>query len=171
MDTVSECADVVELVAPVHTCTGEPFMYGERTIDCGFDWSTDPNLVRTLDPHYIGPLDEFCPNECNETRSTGQYACSGGCEVEPARTTCTGAPFECRPPFNTPGDFNYTRCSDAVDAASCTAMQNDDFSVDELLGCVAVSTVRISVHRCPPAVPPAVLHSHGARCTLIIVTV
>eukprot|EP01043_Picozoa_sp_COSAG02_P080428 COSAG02_NODE_19115_length_899_cov_1.348750_2_plen_32_part_01 len=32
MDTVSECADVVELVAPVHTCTGEPFMYGEQTI-------------------------------------------------------------------------------------------------------------------------------------------
>lgn len=144
---MSTCADIVELVAPVHTCTGTAFTVdlpvgGPRTFDCDIDWTSEPDIVHTLDPHYSGPLDEFCPHQCDETRSPGQYSCSGDCEVELAGTTCTGAPFMCRPPLDTSAGYNYTRCFDAVDAASCASMGNDDSSATELLGCVGISTVR-----------------------------
>ena len=128
-----------------------------------------------LDPHYSGPLDEFCPYQCEETRSPGQYSCSGDCEVEPAGATCTGAPFICRPPFDTSAGYNYARCLDAVDAASCASMRNDDSSGMELLGCVGISTVRTqipvlssAVYDCFLLLPPATLTSHGpiVSCSL-----
>ena len=147
VDAAPTCADIVELVAPIHTCTGSPTVNlpngTEVTLNCGRDWSADPILVRELDPHYAGPLNEYCPHHygCEQTMSPGQYSCSGDCEVEPVHTTCMGAPFSCRPPSDTTSaDYNYTRCFDATDADSCASMQDDDYSA--LLGCVGTSTVR-----------------------------
>lgn len=145
---VSTCAAITEISAPVHNCTGNAFSASypngtQATPQCVLDWSSDSDLVRFWDPVYSGPLDEYCPYGCDETRSPGQYSCSGDCEVNPAGTTCTGAPFLCRPPRMTSAELNFTRCFDATDALSCASMQSDDDDTGVPLGCIGISTVRM----------------------------